>query len=541
VVRRTGSALGHKIFEFAGLTLDIARGTLRAVDGDIELRPKSFAVLLYLVEHADRLVTKEELVRAIWSEVIVSDEALTHCISEVRNAIGDAQQQIIKTIPRRGYRFAAHVSWSVVDQVQPLESSSVAPPRLSAAPGTDRKPEPTLPDRPSIVVLPFKNMSGDPEQDYFADGVVEEIITALSRFSGLFVIARNSSFTLKGRAVDVKDVGRTLGVRYVLEGSVRKTPQRVRITGQLVDSVTGAHLWADRFDGALDDVLDLQDHLTASVVNAIAPKLEQAEIDRAKRKPTDSLDAYDHFLRGMEKAYLDTQDAVAEALRLFSKSIELDVNYAAACAMAAYCYVLRKASRWMSDQKWEVVEGARLAWQAMQGGKDDALALSRAGHALAYLVREFDAAAFCIDRALVLNPNLASAWFASAWLRVRIGEPDVAIKHFSQFKRMSPLDPLMPVANSGSSFAYLFSGRYDDALSEAEQALQESPNLHLALRASVAANVLAGRTDRAQTLMARLRHVDPVLRMSNLEDVVTFRPEDLGKFAEALRIAGLPE
>jgi tetratricopeptide (TPR) repeat protein len=177
----------------------------------------------------------------------------------------------------------------------------------------------------------------------------------------------------------------------------------------------------------------------------------------------------------------------------------------------------------------------------MQGGKDDALALSRAGHALAYLVREFDAAAFCIDRALVLNPNLASAWFASAWLRVRIGEPDVAIKHFSQFKRMSPLDPLMPVANSGSSFAYLFSGRYDDALSEAEQALQESPNLHLALRASVAANVLAGRTDRAQTLMARLRHVDPVLRMSNLEDVVTFRPEDLGKFAEALRIAGLPE
>jgi tetratricopeptide (TPR) repeat protein len=271
------------------------------------------------------------------------------------------------------------------------------------------------------------------------------------------------------------------------------------------------------------------------------PKLEQAEIDRAKRKPTESLDAYDHFLRGMEKAYLDTGDAVSEALRLFSKAIELDADYAAACAMAGYCYVLRKASRWMSDQNWEIAEGARLARKPVQLGKDDALSLSRAGHALAYLVSEFDAAAFCIDRALALNPNLASAWFASGWLRVRVGEPDVAIKHFSQFKRMSPLDPLMPVANSGISFAYLFSGRYDEALSQAEQALQESPNLHLALRASVAANALAGRIDRAQKLMARLRKVDPVLRISNLEDVVTFRPTDVVRFADGLRMAGLPE
>jgi TolB-like protein len=533
--------LGRKVFEFAGLSLDVVRGALRGTDGDIELRPKSFAVLLYLAENADRLVTKEELINAIWSDVIVTEESLTHCISEIRNAIGDRQQRIIKTVPRRGYRFTAQVTQSAAVEVHAVQSPPAEAPHAISDGDLHRKLEPPLPARPSIAVLPFQNMSGDPAQDYFADGVVEEIITALSRFSGLFVIARNSSFGFKGRAVDVKDVGRTLGVRYVLEGSVRKAAQRVRITGQLVDSVSGAHLWADRFDGALDDVLDLQDHLTASVVSAIAPKLEQAEIGRAKRKPTESLDAYDHLLRGMENAYLDTQDAVSEALRLFSKAVQLDGDFAAAYAMAAYCYVLRKASRWMTNVTSETAEGARLARKAMQLGRDDALSLSRAGHSLAYLVHEFDAAAFCIDRALALNPNLASAWFASGWLRLRIGEPDLAIEHLARFKRMSPLDPLMPVARSGSAFAHLFSGRFDEALSQAEQALQESPNLHLALRASAAANALAGRIDRAQRLAARLRQIDPVLRISNLEDVVTFRPEDLAKFADGLRMAGLPD
>jgi TolB-like protein len=530
------------MFQFAGHTLDVARSSLRAADREVELRPKSFEVLRYLVENADRLVPKEELIKAIWPNVVVTDEVLTHCVSEVRHALGDGRQTIIKTVPRRGYRCAAPVSRLAADQAPGPQSAPGAASRPLAIPNTGRYPQTMLPDRPSIAVLPFQNMSGDAEQEYFADGVVEEIITALSRFSRLFVIARNSSFTYKGRAVDVKQIGRELGVRYILEGSVRKTANRVRITGQLVDASDGAHLWANRFDSALDDVLDVQDHVTASVVSAIAPRLEQAEIERAKRKPTESLDAYDYFLRGMESAYQDTRETVTEALQLFSKAIELDPGFAAAQGMAAYCYVLRKAGGWMSDRAREIAEAERLARKAVQLGKDDAVPLSRGGHTLAFVVHDLDAGAFFIDRALVLNPNLASAWLSSGMVRLWIGEPDIAVKHFAHFKRMSPVDPLMPVAMSGSAVAHFFAGRHAEALLQAEQALQESPNLHPALRISAAINAFAGQLERAEKIMARLRQIDPALRVSNLKDLTPYRrPEDMAKFAEAMRKAGLPD
>jgi len=264
---------------------------------------------------------------------------------------------------------------------------------------------PALPDKPSIAVLPFNNMSGDPEQEYFADGMVEDIITALSRFRHLFVIARNSSFTYKGRAVDIKQVGRELGVRYVLEGSVRKSANRVRITGQLIDALTGSHLWADRFDGDLEDIFDLQDRITSSVVGAIAPKLEQAEIERAHRKPTENLDAYDYYLRGMTNFYQMTKEAQSEALRLFHKAIEIDPNFAAAHGMAAWCYAQRKSNGWMTDRLRETADTARLARRAVELGKEDALALSSGGFALAYVADDLDGPAF-VERALLLNPNL---------------------------------------------------------------------------------------------------------------------------------------
>jgi TolB-like protein len=324
--------------------------------------------LRYFVENPDRLVSKDELIKAIWPNAVATDESLAQCLSEVRQALGDSEQKIIKTIPRRGYRFVATVFPLKKAQPQPLPE------------GTHRA-APALPDRPSIAVLPFQNMSSDPEQDYFADGVVEEIITALSRFHGLFVIARNSSFTYKGRPTDVTRVGIELGVRYVLEGSIRKAGDRVRITGQLIDT-SGAHLWADRFDGSLENVLDLQDSVTASVVNAIAPRLEQAEITRAKRKTTNNLDAYDYFLRGLERAYHDTRESVGEAQGLFARAIELDADFAAAHAMAAYCYALRKASRWVTDRVSEINNATRLANKAVQLGKDDPFSLARASHTL---------------------------------------------------------------------------------------------------------------------------------------------------------------
>ena len=526
------------MFQFAEHTLDVARNSLRTVDGEIELRPKSFEVLLYLVENADRVVTKDELIKAIWPNVIVNDESLTHCISEVRNAIGDGGRSIIKTVSRRGYQFAAPVSREAAVR-QPAAKAALPP---AAFADIGQKPDPLLLDHPSIAVLPFQNMSGDPEQEYFADGIVEEIITALSRFSNLLVIARNSTFTYKGRAVDIKQVGRELGVRYVLEGSLRKAARRVRISGQLIDAASGAHLWADRFDGALEDILDLQDQLTVSVVGAIAPKVEQAETERAKRKPTESLVAYDYFLRGMALVYLDTREGVAEGQPLFARAIELDSDYAAAYAMAAWCYFLRVSRRWVTDRPTETAEAARLAHKAVELGKEDAVSLSRAGFALAYLVHDFDTATFLIDRALVLNRNLASAWASSGWLRVFAGEPEVGIQHFAHFKRLSPLDPLMPMAHSGCAFAHMFCGRYAEAILLAEQALRQNPSLHTALRSAAAANALAGNIERAQEIMARLCQMDPALRLSNLKDLPPLRRrEDISTYAQAMRQAGLPE
>jgi TolB-like protein len=273
--------------------------------------------------------------------ICLSDSAYQQVRGKVSALFVDIGEQQLKNIARsvRAYKVSCDAS---------IEPKTALP----------------LPDKPSIAVLPFQNMSGDPEQQYFADGMVEDIITALSRTRRLFVIARNSTFTYKGRAVDVKQVGRELGVRYVLEGSVRKAANRVRITGELIDTSTAAHLWADRFDGSPEDIFDLQDKVAASVVSAIAPKLEQAEIERARRKPTESLDAYDYYLRGMASFYRGTKDAISDALQLFNKAIALDPEFASAYGMAAWCYMQRKSNLWMADRAQETAAMGRLARQA---------------------------------------------------------------------------------------------------------------------------------------------------------------------------------
>ena len=390
--------------------------------------------------------------------------------------------------------------------------------------------------------MPFLNLSGDPEQEYFADGVVEDIISALSRIGWLFVIARNSSFTYKGRAVDVKQVGRDLGVRYVLEGSVRKAANRVRITAQLIDATTGAHLWAERFESTLDDIFELQEQVAASVVGAIAPQLERAEIERAKRKPTESLDAYDYYLRGMTNFHQGTREAINEALPLFYRAIELDPSFASAYGMAAWCHFWRKINGWMSDRAQEGAEGARLARRAVELGKNDAVALTRGGHALAHFAGDLDSCIALLDRALVLNPNLAAAWFLGGFLRVWHGEPDDAIERFARAMRLSPLDPEMYRMQAGMAVAHLFAGRFDTASSWAEKAFRDLPSFLLAVSIIAASHALAGRTDEARRAMHHLRQLDPALRISNLEDWLPLRrPEDLATFADGLRRAGLPE
>jgi len=463
--------------------------------------------------------------------VSISDDAHRQIRGKVEITFEDMGSQSLKNIaePMRAWRV----------RIGPSSSSA-----MLTKPPTETAQPLALPDKPSIAVLPFTNMSGDPEQDYFADGMAEDIITALSHFKALFVIARNSSFTYKGRAVDVKQIGRELGVRYVLEGSVRKAANRVRITGQLVDTATGAHLWAERFDGGLGDIFDLQDRVTESVVGAIAPAVEKAEIERAKRKPTESLDAYALYLRGLARFYqLASRQANGEALRLFNSAIELDPDFAAAYGRAALCYVIAKINGWISDAANEIAEATRLAQRAVELGKDDAIALGAGGWALAHDARDLGVGAALIDRALVLNSNLAEAWAYSGWVKNWLGEPEAAIERFARAMRLNPLDPRMSAIRSGTAHAHFFLGRYDEAVSWAAMALQDNPDYQPGLRIAAASNAMAGRLDEAHKAVARLRQLNPALRVSTLKDMrgPYRRAEDLSRYEEGLRQAGLPE
>jgi len=330
----------------------------------------------------------------------------------------------------------------------------------------------------------------------------------------------------------------------VLEGSVRKVGNRVRITGQLVDTETGAHIWADRFEGGLEDIFDLQDQITTSVVGAIAPKVEQAEIDRAKRKPTESLDAYDFFLRGLASFYpADDREALAKALQLFERSIELDPEFASAYAMAAMCYAPRKANGWMTNRVKEMSEAGRLARRAVVLGKDDAFVLSTSGWVLAYVVQDLDAGATFVDRALTLNSNLANCYWWGAWIKIWLGEPEEAIARIKRAMRLSPLEPQKAVIQNPSAHAYFFAGGFDEASLQAATVLQARPDSQTALRIHAASSALAGRLADAQKSVKRLRELNPTLRVSNLKDVLGpyRRAEDVAKYEEGLRLAGLPE
>ncbi len=485
--------------------MDTDRRELHRGADVVTIAPQVFDLLDYLIRNRERVVSKDDLINAIWDGRIVSDGALTTRLNVARCAIGDSgeEQRLIKTLPRKGFRFVATVR----------EAQGPTGAKVADNPAEPPKPSLKLPDKPSIAVLPFANLSSDPEQEYFADGVVEDITMALSRFHWLFVIARNSSFTYKGRAVDVKQVGRELGVRYVLEGSVRKAGNHIRIAGQLIDAETGAHLWADHFEGALQDMFDLQDHVTASVVGAITPKVQVEEIKRATRKPTENLDAYDYYLRGLVKIRRMTADANREALQLFCKAIELDRGLACAYGMAAYSIVVRKARGWMIGPVEESAEAMRLARKAVHLGGDDPVALSMGGYAFASIAREFDDAAAFMDRGLALNPNAAQIWTLSGWLRVWRGEPDLALDHPAHAMRLSPFDPLMYGIHGAMAYAHFLASRYDIASSYAEKAMRDNPTFLHSICISAASNAFAGRLEPAQKAM----------------------------FAKGLRKAGLPE
>jgi len=457
--------------------------------------------------------------------ICISDDAWRQIRGKIDLASDDLGPQTLKNIaePMR------------VWQVGPGDGSPAAQP----GPPGDPAPALALPDKPSIAVLPFQNMSGDPEQEYFADGMVEDIITALSRFKFLFVIARNSSFTYKGRAVDIKQVGRELGVRYVLEGSVRKAAGRVRITGQLIEATNGSHLWADRFDGELSDIFALQDEVTLNVVSAIQPKMLQTEIELAARRRPGNLSAHDLFLRALPHFYEMKKEGMVQALQLLTRVLELDPRYGAAASLAAGCHMANIGQGWSSDPASELAAGAKLIGLALSIDANDSDALSIAGRATAYFSGDFDNAKDMVDRAVALNPNSSLAWEQRGWAYEYAGQHEEAIQSFERAIRLSPLDPLLYSTLTGMSLALVCLGRFEDAVTTARKALHKNPNFSSACRSLVSALAHLGREEEAKDAAARLLEVDPKFRIS--EWVNRGRAWRSPLYIEGIRKAGLPE
>jgi adenylate cyclase len=458
--------------------------------------------------------------------VCISDDAQRQVRGKVEVGFDDMGEQSLKNIaePMRAWRVR-------------LDSTTASP---AAKP--DTAPALTLPEKPSIAVLPFQNMSGDPEQEHFADGMVEDIITGLSRSKALLVIARNSTFTYKGKAVDIKQVGRELGVRYVLEGSVRKSGNRVRITGQLIDAATGAHLWADRFDGLLDDIFDLQDRVASSVIGAISPQLERAEIERAQRKPTESLRAYDYYLRALAASYRFTREANLEIIELTRAASAIDPQFALPYALAVFSFTQRKAFGWITNIADEISETRRLAARATELDRDDARVLAMAGFGLCYVVGEVEEGAVLLARAILLDPNLVLARTWMGWTKVYLGDMDGAIEQLEVALRVNPLDPLRHTISTAMAYAHFFAGRNDEASALATVVVRQQPNFIPGQRIMMACHAVAGRIDEARQACAAALRIDPTQRISVSNARAPFRrPQDIDKLEQAFRIAGMPE
>lgn len=458
--------------------------------------------------------------------ICMSNDAYRQVRGKVDFVCDDMGPQLLKNIAEPMQAWRVRLDGQSAAKAQPVLAPALA-----------------LPDKPSIAVLPFQNMSDDQQQEYFADGIVEDIITALSRFKSLFVIARNSSFTYKGKAVDIKQVGRELGVRYVLEGSVRKAGEKVRITGQLIDSATGTHLWADRFDGKLEDVFELQDQITASVAGELVTQVQFAEMERARRKSTSNLDAYDCYLRGIANVWTWTKDSNETARTYFLRAIELDDNFALAYAFAGQIYVLRKQARWMVDVSQESAEAVRLARRAIELGQEDDVALCMGGFILAFIAGELDLAAECISRGLSLNNNLALGWHFSGWVRLYLGEHKVSLEHQRQAMRLSPRDPNVPQVRNAQAFAHFFEGQYAEAARLAERLTEEFPHFLPAWRIMAMSNALGGDPALTDKAVKKALELDPSARVSVLTSQLfpLRRLEDRERWKEGLLRAGFPQ
>jgi adenylate cyclase len=480
------------VFRFADHVLDTERRELRRGAELVALQPQVFDLLVYLVRNRGRVVSKDDLIDGVWGGRIVSESALMTRFSAARKAVNDsgAAQRVIRTLARKGVRFVAQVTEDATLQAE------VAAPEPSLA----------LPDKPSIAVLPFANLSGDPEQEYFADGMVEEIITALSRIRWLFVIARHSSFTYKGQVIDVKRVGHDLGVRYVLEGSVRNVGGRVRITAQLIDATNAAHLWAERFDGTLQDVFELQGNVASSVAGVIEPTLQAAEAARSAARPTTDLGAYDCYLRALAVFYPMTKEAVFEALKLLDQAIAIDRHYGPALALSAACHMQFVNYSWAEDPATARRKAVDLARRALQAASDDPDVIASAAMILAVFGEDIGTMTALADHALTLNPSSARGWYHSGYLSLMAGKPDRAIERAEVSLRLSPRARIGGV-HTVIGASHFLSRRFDEAIAKLLLALEETPSFPVPYRYLAACYAHMGRLEEARDVVTRLRTI----------------------------------
>jgi TolB-like protein len=514
-------------YHFNDFVLDPDRRELRRDGRLVGLEPQVFDLLEFLIRARDRVVSRDDVLEAVWHRRIVSDATLSSRISAARSAIGDNgdEQRLIRTVARKGFRFVGEVR----EQAATIDSASpraIAPPVIG----------------PAIAVLPFANMSGDPEQDYFADGMVEDIITALSRCSALIVIARNSSFTYKGKSVDIREVGRELGASYVLEGSVRRAGNRLRITGQLIDAATGGHLWADRFEGDASEVFALQDDITARVVAAIEPTLELAESGRRRRLQPDTLEAYDLLLQASYLRDTFTTDSLKAAIGCLDQALAIDPSYVPAMAAAAYCHALRHFQGWLRPDDNDRKRAVALAWRAAELAPNDAQVLWMAAFAIWNMADEIEPARELFRHSLAINPNSAMALVLAGWIEAMCGNQAAGRELIMRAQRLNPRDPRGWFASGAMAICAVADENFEDAILWADKALAQNRRFAVALRVLIVALVKTGAQTRATHVTDELLRLEPELTVTGFLSRIPFPQRTMAStYAAALRTAGVPE
>jgi adenylate cyclase len=508
-------------YTFGPFRIDTSAEILLRGTEPVQVGRRAVSLLRALIERPGVPVSKDALIEAAWPGLAVEENNLAVQIAALRKVLGEERggDKWIETLPRRGYRF---VGPSVTEEI-----TDAPAPRTSVTTAV------ALPDRPSIAVLPFQNMSGDPAQEYFADGMVEEIITSLSRIRWLFVIARNSSFTYKGKSVDVKQVGSDLGVRYVLEGSVRKASDRVRIACQLIDVSSGAHLWADHFDGSLEDIFELQDKVAVAVAGVIEPTLVNAEIRRSAQRPTTDLTAYDLYLRALEATHSWEKEEVLGALNLLKQALERAPHYGPALGLASQAHMHIHFNAWTNDKARARYDALDLARRALQRAQGDPGVLTRCAWVMGYFGEDIVPSLTLIDQALEFNPSFALGWNTSGWLRLWAGQPDFAIAHFERFIRLSPLEsragPYM-----GIGLGHFFARRFEEAKMMLALSLQEKPSWAPTHRFIAACYAHMGQLDEARQAFRQLQEITAT-PMPSVEH--WRKPEHRELFLSGLRLA----